>query len=1477
MNARRLTTATLGVLCSMLGALALCGASAQAETVTHPYLFQLTGTPSGAFSEKMCGVATDPASGDIYIADPGSNAIDIFSSTGVYQSQISGMSVPTGSFTEGACSVAVSDKTGDVYVADSGAEAVYVFDALGGWISTITGLDTPADRSFENNLLVAVDQTNGEIDIAEGGHEPVIYRFNSEEKFRSKIEPETEELPISGLAADSNGDVYMLEQESVFWYNSAGNQIGRFYPGGGGLPDGLAVDSAGHIYVGSPSEDFVMELNSSGSSLNTTTTIATIPSSERHPTLNGFAVAGNGDLDIAESVREDQLGPRIVQVFGSEAEVVLPNVETNGSSNVGGTSATISGTVNPEGTATTYQFEYGTSEACGCGSVLPASPASVGSDSSNHALSAELTGLVPGTEYYYRVVATNANGTNFGRVEPFETPLVPQVATGSVSGLAETTAALEGTVNPEGKATTYQFEYETQLEYEQIEKYEVEHRTVGDNYVQEKPYGSLAPAVPGSVGSDTSAHTVSAGLSGLTPGGLYHYRVTATNSAGTARGEDATFAPDGPPGVDGESVAGVTRTGATIEAEVRPDGYDTHVYVEYGTSTGYGSSSPPVDIGSGSGDQSVSISLSGLRVGTLYHFRVVASNGHGAPVAGADVSFTTVPAALIKESSFADAGSASVAVSAKVDDLGTDSSYYYEYGTGESYGSATSVADVGAVDGYVGAPAVLNGLQPDTVYHFRLVVMNETGTSDGEDVAFSTLPLGIQGLPDGRVYEMVTPSENYNADIYTPHGQGDSEDSGVRGKMSLSPFQAAAGGSAVVYAGQPTSGGNGTLGEVGNEYLATRSPQGGWTQVNLQPAGYSETEYQAFSSELSVGVLQSSYSCEGLAPLAAGAPGDCYRVLYASSGDGGFQSLFTGTPPNRDSDEFKTAGTGRSLLGLVGASADFGHLLFAANDALTPAAEVSPPSAGENDLYDSVGGRLYLVNVLPDGLVAPGATFGGSGGMSGRVISADGSRVFWSDPGTGGLYVRENDDSEREDCAVAGDACTVQVDASQNPGVASGGGELWTSSSDGSKVFFTDCRRLTSNSTAVSSGGCGGDLYEYDLESGVLSDLTVDQNASDQLGANVLGVVGASENGEYVYFVATGNLASGASSAGQPNFYVWHNGTTTFITTMSLQDNEEDQRSASAPPIGPWQRRIADRTAEVTPDGRSLVFSTPETAAGKSRGEVYRYGVEDGRLVCVSCSPSVAVANVSEQPVVGVKGGFLPVREDGEDGITYPANEAYQPRWVSEDGSRVFFDSFAGLVPRDVNGLQDVYEWERDGSGSCRESPGCVYLISSGTSSSWSSLLDTGASGNDAFIITRSRLVPEDEDENFNVFDARVGGMQPLAPSACSGTGCQGVPSAPPVFATPSSVTYDGVGNFPPSTTKPAAKTKRKAKAKTKRKARTKKKGRKATAKARTKAKRGKGKRGAQRSRGVRRSGESGSREAAHGDMAGERIGGGGR
>ena len=675
----------------------------------------------------------------------------------------------------------------------------------------------------------------------------------------------------------------------------------------------------------------------------------------------------------------------------------------------------------------------------------------------------------------------------------------------------------------------------------------------------------------------------------------------------------------------------------------------------------------------------------------------------------------------------------------------------------------------------------------------------------GGALACSCTPASAESLPDGRGYEMVSPVGNANvsepfvqpSEVNSDTPESSDTPEGIIGKYeregydehaTVRLFQAAADGDGVAYIGEPLAGvgGSGEIGaEYGNQLIATRNSGGGWSTADIQPPRRFLAEgnaFEAFSSDLSVGILESDNSV----PLAADAPAGGYRLLYArSSSDGSYRSLITSTPPNRN---FYSAGyfniAEEPELVFAGGSSDFGHMLFLANDALPVGPGPAAVDGGEeeNNLYDSVGGQLRLVNVLPDGSTEPNAIFGSPEGDLSNVISSDGSRVFWTNLNNGNLYVREDD--------ASGDPQTVQVDAA-----VGGGGRFWGASADGSMVFFTKA----------------GDLYEYDLETTRTTDLTP--------GGEVQGVVGVSEDGSYVYFVADQALAAGATpqtcsvhgaaylhenGASWCNLYVLHEGEPVrFVAKLSAADEQIAPYFSYA--RGDWEPNMGHRTARVTPDGRHVVFMSEANLTGyesEEREEVYVYDADTHQLTCASCGPN------GSRPTSKFRyfSAFLQSSN----------SSTYLPRWISEDGTKVFFDSDEALVPQDTNGRLDVYEWEQDGAGSCQQTGGCVYLLSGGTSDDHSYFIDASASGNDVFFTSRAQLVPQDTGEGFVLYDARVGAPQQPAAAAgvggCSGAGCQGAASVPvpPVFSAPSTMVLSGVGNLPApaaSAVKPKRKT----------------------------------------------------------------------
>ena len=167
----------------------------------------------------------------------------------------------------------------------------------------------------------------------------------------------------------------------------------------------------------------------------------------------------------------------------------------------------------------------------------------------------------------------------------------------------------------------------------------------------------------------------------------------------------------------------------------------------------------------------------------------------------------------------------------------------------------------------------------------------------------------------------------------------------------------------------------------------------------------------------------------------------------------------------------------------------------------------------------------------------------------------------------------------------------------------------------------------------------------------------------------------------------------------------------------------------------------------------------------------------------------------------------------------------YQSRYLSDSG-RLFFNSSDALVPADVNGKEDVYEYEPVGVGSCQAPgygqsasnvfiegiDGCVALVSAGTSSEESAFMDASESGGDVFFLTLSRLASQDVDTSLDIYDAHeCTAAVPCAPSpvaapppCATADSCKPAPAPQPaIFGAPASETFTGSGNVVPTGSTP--------------------------------------------------------------------------
>ncbi len=195
----------------------------------------------------------------------------------------------------------------------------------------------------------------------------------------------------------------------------------------------------------------------------------------------------------------------------------------------------------------------------------------------------------------------------------------PTVTTEAASSISETEATLNGAVNPNGKSTKYHFKWGETTAYGQ------------------------ETTVPPAIGGSTST-PVSASLSGLTPGKLYHYRLVAENEGGPAEGVDRTFTtltPPGPPTAITSTASAVSELAATLKGTVNPNGQATEYWFEWGTTNAYGDETEPLPVAATDrASHAESLQLTGLLPGTVYHYRLVAENASG-PSDGLDHEFKT--------------------------------------------------------------------------------------------------------------------------------------------------------------------------------------------------------------------------------------------------------------------------------------------------------------------------------------------------------------------------------------------------------------------------------------------------------------------------------------------------------------------------------------------------------------------------------------------------------------------------------------------------------------------------------------------------------------------------------------------------------------------------------------------------------------------------------------------------------------------
>jgi DNA-binding beta-propeller fold protein YncE len=755
-----------------------------------------------------------------------------------------------------------------------------------------------------------------------------------------------------------------------------------------------------------------------------------------------------------------------------------------------------------------------------------------------------------------------------------------------------------------------------------------------------------------------------------------------------------------------------------------------------------------------------------------------------------------------------------------------DTTYYLQYGTEECSPGGSSCKDQPLPPGakltskVINAPLTTKGviladLAPATTYHYRFVAKSSGGGpvagvggepgKDGKEGTFKTFPLSSEPspcpsnqqfrtgasalLPDCRAYEMVSPLEKNNGDIVTGLNSNG---------FSTSVVQSASSGDGFTYSAI-RSFGNPEGAPYTSQYLAGRDPVAGWSSETISPPRTTvvmpvgnalESEFKAFSADLCTAWLRHD-SEPPLAEKAVLGYADLYKRENCGAEAGSYEALTRVKPPHVASGD-----AAYSKLELQGVSGDGSAAIYVAPDNL---ADAPNNPSGKPQLYGYFGGQLRFLCYLPDGskssqVCSAGTRYGDQDGLDRKhnldnAISADGSRVYWTETasqtgGPGRLYLREKAAQAQSKmtagkCSDPTKACSYALSGED--------AQFWGATPDGSKALFTT-----------------GDL-EKEKGEGELHEFDADTKTSAPIGTGVRGVMGASEDLSRVYFVSMEVLASGAEE-GAPNLYLRQAGAPlSFIATLAGRDVISEQTSNP----DPVHVMPAFRTSRVSGDGLHAVFMSTasltgydntDANSGEADAEVYLYRAATQKLLCISCNPSGArptgrvllAANAAKSKI------WAAAEIPGWD------RSLYASRVLADDGRRLFFESYEALVPRDTNGVGDVYQWEAVGKGGCGEGDatfslgagGCVNLISSGKSPQDSTFLDASPSGQDVFIGTLSSLVPQDYGL-VDVYDARVNGGFPSPPAPkppCEGEACQS-PPAPPDDPTPSSSTFKGQGN----------------------------------------------------------------------------------
>ena len=1453
------------------------------------HVYSAAGTELGELPQggETCGVATDP-SGNFY--------------AGVYPSTINkytpdanpptGANKTTGTLNQGICNVA-ADGLGNVYAANYNA-GLYKLEGIGDDAPTL------------------IDPAANTMAIAPGSND--LYADHGNEVFQY----DSSGTPIgsfgSGEISGSHG--VAVNSSATKIYVGTPTEVKVFGPattvpdaiteaadaitkttatlhgkaGAAGGPDATCVfqyTSASaygeHGFEGASEAPCTPAGPFSGSGTSPVSATATGLSAEteyRFRLLATSSAGSNGGL---------------VRSFQTPGAV---NVLTDPATNITTSAATLNGTINPEGIelqecAFEYRSGFGPFEKAPCAE----SPATIGSGNSPVAVHLDLTGLTGGAEYQFHLIAKNELGTSQGVERSFRTK-GPSVGSVSLSGATETSTTFHAKVNPNGTDTSYAFEYVTLADFE----------ATGFAGATSIPAGGE------SIGAGIGDVEVSATAEGLQPRTAYRLRVTATNADGTATSTVKAFGTYGAAPAFGSCPNDRFRTGpsaklpdcrayeqvtpndkygsdaygneSSVQSSMAGDGITFYTFTGFPGSEGFQYSNvfhssfaggewsiAGLNTPSSYGDSSEVVAWTpDLRL-SFAIARNPAEGGAGYKLVmrdSADGSRTvlipqgvgfgegsfTVGGAFDDDSKVVfEANGAVPVTSGPAASSNKRNVYLYDRDTGE-----LTLAGLLPDSACASPPCVpAEGSSLPAAFHSYVQdghVVSPSGDVYFTDRATGRLYLRRDAAGPGATTELVSASHKTNG--------GGPGGIATNSPQSVDFFGATPDGSKAFFTSTeeltddsntgpepplpPTAIGRANIDGSGAQpsFISTTAK---WTAVDSGHVYWTNTAAGTIGRADIGGANPDPSFITGL-ENPEGITVDSGHIYWAEARDhqAGHGTIGRATLAGGSIEkEFITgAGDPRGIAvsseyvyWTNGASTDIGRAtITGANpeQSFLARAEYEDPwgiAVNATNLYWVFeyrgGGSSYVVKMNVGG----GGESSAYVGEQARGLAIDSNHLYWGEVDSGAIERRVLNLEGNREQFITGTRGVFGVAV------------------DAGHVYWT-----TDASSVAPPPSPGNDLYRYDRESGELVDLVPD--GSDPNGAQVLGVLGYSNDGSRVYFAAnadldgsgpaasgdcTQNLEGYISFSGSCSAYLWQaegtgscttsGGCVSFVTPLSADGGEVLNDGLNW--AGGGEETM--KTSRVSADGRILVFrsrlkltsydNTPpsgEICQGTACPEFYRYDAESGQITCVTCNPTGAPPNRAPD----LK------NPDLFHAPTSHAISLFQPflsRNLSPDGDRFFFQSADKLVPADVNGevscsgkeevkvgygpsCRDVYEWEAPGTpgGSCTtnsgayspDNGGCIYLLSTGTGIYPSYLADVSESGDTAFIFSRQHLVPSDEDSLEDIYAVKVDGgllsQNTPRPANCEGDACRGASSRPSNAPGAGSGVFEGPGNPKQST-----------------------------------------------------------------------------